>query len=68
MYRKIYKLRKSVFLKALTSHLVGGPRVDYSIRIGKLEAQQIFLSHFKWPSLQDQQKTFVRRLITSKVT
>ncbi len=27
-----------------------------------------FLSHFKWPSSQDQQKTIVRRLITSEVT
>jgi hypothetical protein len=32
-------------------------------RLGKF-----FLSHFKWPSSQDQQKTIVRRLITSKIT
>ncbi len=34
----------------------------------KLEARKIFLSHFKWPSSQDQQKAIVHRLITSKVT
>jgi hypothetical protein len=37
-------------------------------RLAKLEARQFFFSHFKWPSSQDQQKTFRRRLITYKVT
>ena len=46
----------------------GGGEYTYSIRICKLEARKIFLSHFKWPSSQDQQKSIVRRLITSKVT
>jgi hypothetical protein len=32
-------------------------------RLGKF-----FLSHFKWPSSQDQQKTIVHRLITPEVT
>jgi hypothetical protein len=45
-----------------------GREYTYSICICKLEARKIFLSHFKWPSSQDQQKTIVRRLITSKVT
>ncbi len=46
----------------------GGREYTYSIRICKLEARTNFLSNFKWPSSQDQQKTIVRRLITSKVT
>jgi len=35
---------------------------------GKLEARIFFLSYFKGPSSQDQQKSFKRRLITFKVT
>jgi hypothetical protein len=63
------KLLPKTLLKALTDHLVGGVReYTYSIRICKLEARKIFISHFKWPSSQDQQKTIVHRLITSKVT
>ena len=46
----------------------GGGEYTYSIRICKLEARKFFLFNFKWPSSQDQQKTIVRRLITSKVT
>jgi hypothetical protein len=47
----------------------GGREYTYSICICKLEARKkIFFSHFKWPPSQDQQKTTVSRLITSKVT
>ena len=35
---------------------------------GKLEARIFFLSYFKGPSSQDQQKTLRRRLMTFKVT
>ncbi len=44
-----------------------GLEYTHSIRNGKLEAR-LFLSHFKGPSSQDQQKTIRRRLITFKVT
>ncbi len=47
-------------LKAVTDHLGGGSRVDSFdrdlIRTGKLEARMIFISYFKGPSSQDQQK------------
>ncbi len=36
--------------------------------IVKLEAQKFFLSHFKWITSQEQQKTNRRRLIIYKVT
>jgi hypothetical protein len=39
----------------------------HSIHTGKLEARMFFLSYFKGPSSQDQQKTFRRRLIIFKV-
>jgi hypothetical protein len=38
------------------------------VTTGKLEAGIFFLSYFKGPSSQDQQKTFSRGLITFKVT
>ncbi len=40
----------------------------HSIRTDKLESRQFFSSYFKGPSLQDQQKTIKRRLITSSMT
>jgi hypothetical protein len=55
-------------LKALTDHLEGGSRVYSFNPTGKLEARIFFLSFFKGPSSQDQQKSFKRRLITFKVT
>jgi hypothetical protein len=55
-------------LKALTDHFEGESRLysfDPYWQTGGLE---IFLSYFKGPSSQDQQKTLRRRLITFKVT
>jgi hypothetical protein len=40
----------------------------HSIPTGKLEARKFFLSYFKGPSSQDQQKTLRSHLITFKVT
>jgi len=40
----------------------------HSIPAGKLKARIFFLSNFKGPYSQDQQKTFRRRLISFKVT
>ncbi len=47
---------------------MGGLEYTYSISTGKLEARKFFISYFKGPSSQDQQKTFRRRLIIFKVT
>ncbi len=60
---------KNSALKALTDHFEGGSRVySFDPYTGKLEARKFFLSSFKGPSSQDQQKTLRGRLITFKVT
>ncbi len=41
----------------------GGREYTHLIPTGKLEARIFFLSYFKEPSSQDQQKTFRRHLI-----
>ncbi len=46
----------------------GGREYTHSIPAVKLEARIFFLSYFKGPSSQDQQKTLRRRLMTFKVT
>jgi hypothetical protein len=46
----------------------GGREYTHSIPTGKLEARKFFVSYFKGPSSQDQQKTLRRRLITFKLT
>jgi hypothetical protein len=56
-------------LKALTDHLEGGWEYTHSFDPYWLTGgSDIFLSYFKGPSSQDQQKTFRRRWITFKVT
>ncbi len=56
--------------KSIDRPFGGGSRREYthSIPTGKLEGGIFFLSYFKGPFSQDQQKTFRCRLITCKVT
>ncbi len=64
-------LEADAILKALTDHLVGGSRIESRLIRSVLvnwRLEKFFLSHFKGPSSQDQQKTFGRRLMTFKVT
>ncbi len=52
----------------MTDYLGEGREKTHSIRTGKLEAQLICVSHLKWPSSQDQQKSIRPCLIIFKVT
>ncbi len=55
-------------LKALTDHLGRGSRVGSFDPYWYTGGSEIFFSHFKWISSQDQQKTNRCRLIIYKVT
>ncbi len=62
-----FSLDTGQYLKGIDRPFRGGGReYTHSIPTGKLESRKFFLSYFKGPSSQDQQKTLERHLITLK--